>query len=214
MFDILRIIFYAGAMLSFVFFLGMLRRKEWKKALWAIAFCVLLGALGYGSVALNNTRINGNREALEKSSVIQSAMKNTESSMNRKYDIKGNSSNISAKEPWIIVPVVEENGHLVISSEDSRWSGGGSISSENADKCKTILFYETSEYHQFYTSAKGASSTGLTKQRNCYLYDVETCQLFDYELLSKDLPSTTKGSPHLEVTMQEMVDWLKARIRN
>ncbi len=79
MFDILRIAFYAGAMFAFLFFLGLLRRKEWKKAAWAIVACILLGALGYGSVALNNARISGNRVALGKSSVIQTAMKNTES---------------------------------------------------------------------------------------------------------------------------------------
>ncbi len=214
MYDVLRVIFYAGAMLLFVYFLGMMRRKKWKNAVCAIAACIILGVLGYGSVILNNIRINGNREALKKSSIIQSAMKITESSMNRKHDIKSNPLNISAKEPWVIVPVVKENGHLVISNEDSRWSGGSFISAENTDKCKTILFYETSEYHQFYTSAKGASSTGVTKQRNCYLYDVETSQLFDYELLSKDLPNTAKGSPHLEVTMQEMIDWINVRIRN
>lgn len=66
MFNVLRIVFFVGAAFSFVFFLGMIKRKKWKNAGMAIAACIVLAALGYGSIILNNARINGNQEALKK----------------------------------------------------------------------------------------------------------------------------------------------------
>lgn len=213
MFNVLRIVFFVGAAFSFVFFLGMIKRKKWKNAGMAIAACIVLAALGYGSIILNNARINGNQEALKKSRVVMSGIETVESTMNKKYDLMRNPLSIPAKTPWAVVPVEDEEGKLRIANEDSCWSGGGYITTENADQCKTILFYETSEVHEFYTSAKGGSTTGVSKQRTCYLYDVDTDQLIDYELLYKDLPKSAKGTPRVEVSLQEVVNWLKDRIR-
>ena len=133
--------------------------------------------------------------------------------MKNTSEIRENPLGLSAGEPWVVIPIDAGKGQVTITEEDSCWSGGNSVSSTDINKCKTILFYRTSESSQLYTNGK-STSTGVSVNRYCYLYDVENGRLFDYEYLDKDLPSSTKGTPHLEVSMQEMTNWLKSKIKH
>ncbi len=211
-FDTLQTILIGAAIVSIFLSLKNLAGKEWKVAgAFAATGLVLLLAI-FGRMSLNNSRLNGNKDTLEKSSIIQNALSIFEKQIDSARDYKQNPLNLNVKEPWIIIPFEKDsNGHLRITNEDSTSSRGGRISEEIAENCKTILFYETSIMSEFYTSPRGSTSSGESVQRRCYLYDIGAARIFDYEWLRKELPTTTKGSPHLEVTMKEIISWLKEK---
>lgn len=77
----------------------------------AIAACIVLAALGYGSIILNNARINGNQEALKKSRVVMSGIETVESTMNKKYDLMRNPLSIPAKTPGQLFPLKMKRGN-------------------------------------------------------------------------------------------------------
>ena len=221
MLDTLRLVFIGGAILCVLLFLLALKKGSEKRSRWLLAG-VVLAVLAVAVIVVNNIRIDGNRKALQSSPVISEALEKATPVLTadgRLGRIRENSGNYKVQEPYVLVPIDKvynwddrSKDSYEIVKADSCWSGGLFISAEQADQCKTIIFYETSVLEMPYKSSSGSITTGKAESKTAFLYDVESGTLFGYNMFDKNLPSVSKGTPNLKVSTQEILDWVKGQI--
>lgn len=219
MFETLRMVFLGAAILCGLLFLLAVKKKAGRPSRWLIA-ALVLAVLGVSAILVNNARISGNRKALESSAVVTKALENATpllTSDGRLSSIRSDGQTI--REPYVLVPIDKvynwkdrsKDSYEIINA-DSCWSGGDFISAEQADQCKTILFYETFVLEMPYQSTSGSRTTGRSESKTVFVYDVETASVLGYKRFDTNLPSITKGTPNLKVNTQTILDWVKEEI--
>ena len=221
MFETLKLIFFAAAILFGLLFL-LARKKGTGKSSRLLLIALALAALGGVTILVNNIRMNGNIQALKSSPVVTRALEVSSSvliSDNSLTAIRENSKGQKIQEPYVLVPVDcvhnwrnRSEDHYEIASGDSCWSGGQFVSADQANQCKTILFYDTFVLEMPYQSSSGRKTTGRSESKTVYLYDVETESLFDYKVFDTNLPTITRGTPNMRVSTQTILDWAKEEL--
>ena len=215
MLELLRLISIPGAIMCVLFFLLAVKKKSDKPYRWLIIGAALV-VLGVAVIIINNVRINGNKKALESSRVVTKALEDaTPLLLSNDLSFKYQNEGQTIKEPYVLVPIDRDSKwqdgtkYYKIIDGDSCWSGGQFISAEQADQCKTVIFYETFVLEMPYQSTDGSKTTGKSESKSVYLYDVETASLFGYNRFGTHLPSITRGTPNLQVSTQTILDWIK-----
>lgn len=217
MFETLRLIFVASAGCC-----GMLLLLSWKKKScysnrWLVATLILV-ALALITGFVNNQRISANRKSLESSSLVAAALEDITPvlvSENTYNHIHSDGQEIY--KPYVLVPIEHvynwedrSKDSYKVTDGDSCWSGGLFVSAEQANQCKTILFYTTSVSEMPYKSTSGSITTGKSESKTVYVYDVDTRSLIDYKAFTTTLPNmTTGGTPNIKVSTQQILDWVK-----
>ncbi len=216
MLNTLRTVFLGAAVLcGLLYFIAVRKKKE--RAIRLLIAGIVLTLLGGAMFLINRDRIDGNRKALEASPVITDALKNATPlliSPDRADLIRDNGQSI--REPFVLVPIgrVDNSKNqttdtYAIIEADSCWSGGEFITTEQADQCKTILFYETTVLEKPFQTTTGHSGTSRSESKEVFMYDVETASIFKSEKFETPLPEHSREIPDLKVDTNTIIDWAK-----
>jgi hypothetical protein len=215
LFETLRIIFFAAAILCGMLFILAIKNHTGRAHIWFLVG-VVLAVMGVAVIIINNIRLNNNKKALESSTVVTTALEDITPILLSDHtfsEIKSDGQVV--QEPYVLVPIEEVYNRndrtkdtFQITNKDSCWSGGQFISTEQADKCKTIAFYTTFTLEMPYKSTNGSTTTGKSESKTIYLYDVQTRTVFAYEYFSKTLPSITEGTPNMKIDTQDLLKWI------